>query len=388
MNVVVKDVAIDITRLLGRYLKGRWPTGVDRVSQEYIRHYSVRARAVVRVLGRTLVLSTADSQPLFQALLNSNFSMNRAVVWRVVKAFFSINKKKQLRGAFLFNTGHSGLEKPDYPRHLEALGVKPIFFVHDLIPITHAEYCRAGEREKHIVRMKTVLLSASGVIANSQYTLDSLVDFAHRQAIQLPAATVALLAPADLPTANAARPLAEPYFVMLGTIEPRKNHWMMLQVWRRLLELQGKQAAKLVIIGQRGWECENVVDLLERCDIIQSHVLELSSCSDHQLANYLQHAQALLFPSFVEGFGMPLVESLACGVPVIASDIGAFREIAGDIPEYCDPLNGNQWLDAVIGYSGIHSNIRNSQRQRIANFRATTWASHFEKVDALLGRLQ
>src|SRR5580698_988440 len=99
--------------------------------------------------------------------------------------------------------------------------------------------------------------------------------------------------------------ISEPYFVILGTIEPRKNHWLLLQVWRRLVERLGDRTPRLVVIGQRGWECENAVDMLERCEELRGVVTELPACPDVELTSYLRHARALLFPSFAEGYGMP-----------------------------------------------------------------------------------
>ncbi|MDI9712574.1 hypothetical protein QM261_18810, partial [Acinetobacter baumannii] len=76
---------------------------------------------------------------------------------------------------------------------------------------------------------------------------------------RLPRTVVAKLAPGiDRPKTNSLAPITPPYFVMLGTIEPRKNHWFMLHIWRRLVEQMGETAPKLVVIGRRGWECENV----------------------------------------------------------------------------------------------------------------------------------
>jgi glycosyltransferase involved in cell wall biosynthesis len=182
--------------------------------------------------------------------------------------------------------------------------------VHDLIPLTHPEYCRPGESERHASRMHAVLRSAAGILAISQGTMDQLREHAERQGLPMPPATVALLAPASLQAgADTLRPIAAPYFVMLGTIEPRKNHLMLLQVWRHLAERLGEAAPHLVLIGQRGWECENVVDLLERCPGLRGLVHELPQCGDAQLARYLAHARALLFPSFAEGYGMPLAEA-------------------------------------------------------------------------------
>ena len=161
----------------------------------------------------------------------------------------------------------------------------------------------------------------------------------------------------------------------------------MLQLWRRLILRHGENAPRLVIIGQRGWECENVVDLLERCETLRGFVIECSSCSDVELVNYLHHAQALLFPSFAEGYGMPMVESLALGVPVIASDLPAFQEIAGDIPEYIDPLDGKRWGDLIEEYSNSASVTRVAQLRRIEGFNAPTWKQHFSIVDEFMEQL-
>jgi glycosyltransferase involved in cell wall biosynthesis len=380
----LNDVAIDITRLLGRYLKKRLPTGVDRVSLEYIRYFSPRAYAIVRVLGRTLIFNIKDSQDLFQTLLKSDFARRKSTILQILKAFLSLKSTIDLNEKILFNTGHSGLEKPAYPAHLAKLGVKPIFFVHDLIPITHPEYCRAGEKEKHVTRMKAVLQLAKGIIANSQYTLDSLNEFGRQQKALVRNSTVALLAAAELSPSSESRPIADPYFVILGTIEPRKNHAMLLRVWRKLIEQKAKVIPKLVIIGQRGWDIENIIALLEHDQVLRPHVTELASCTDAMLVNYLQHAQALLFPSFVEGFGMPLVEALSIGVPAIASDIAAFHEVAGNIPEYLDPNDEQSWAEIILQYSDEKSTLRNSQVQRIQHFEAASWPQHFEKVEALL----
>src|SRR5436305_12196484 len=134
---------------------------------------------------------------------------------------------------------------------------------------------------------------------------------------------------------------------MLSTIEPRKNHWMILQVWRGLVELHGAAAPRLVIVGQRGWECENVLDLLERCESLRGFVLEKPACSDSELVTYLRHAQALLFPSLVEGYGLPLAEALSLGLPAIASDLPVVREIAADIPDHLEPLDALRSLQCI-----------------------------------------
>ncbi|MEI6335305.1 MAG: glycosyltransferase family 1 protein [Methylococcaceae bacterium] len=378
---------IDVTRLLDRRMQGRLPTGVDRVSLEYVRHFGDRSSALVRFAGQWIELSRRDSDRIFEALLSPDGVFNHLIRRAVAKAFPLSVGQRFSKPRFLLNTGHSGLEKMDYGHRLQRSGLKPLFFVHDLIPLTHPEYCRPGESDRHRARMNTMLGTGHGVIANSAATLEELATYAQANGLPTPPAVVALLAPAQFPDPVAGSPLSKPYFVMLGTIEPRKNHWLLLQLWRQLIERFGDATPRLVIIGQRGWECENVVDLLERCEVLKGFVFEHSTCPDTELTSWLLHAQALLFPSFTEGYGMPLVEALTLGVPVIASDLPVFREIAGDIPEYINPLDGKRWGQLIIEYAQPNSQVRLSQYQRMAGFVAPTWNAHFEQVEALMERL-
>lgn len=259
--------------------------------------------------------------------------------------------------------------------------------IHDLIPLTHAEYCRPGVNATHRLRIRTALRHASGLIANSQETLNELATEARSAGLSLPPSVVAHLAPAVSHYAPAPPPLDAPYFVMLGTIEPRKNHWFVLHLWRRLAEQFGAAAPRLVIVGRRGWECENVIDMLERCAELRGLVHEESNCSDERLHALLRHARALLFPSFVEGYGLPLVEALMLRVPVIASNLAIFREIAADMPDYLDPLDGTGWISRILAYVPADSPERSAQMARIAHFREPTWSEHFDRVDTFLDSL-
>lgn len=84
---------------------------------------------------------------------------------------------------------------------------------------------------------------------------------------------------------------------------------------------------------------------------------------------------------------MPLVEALMLGIPVIASDIAVFHEIATNIPDYLDPLDGPGWLSRIQSYAAPNSPERDAQITRIERFKAPTWAEHFERVDQFLDSL-
>ena len=379
------NILLDVTRLVRRVLKGRMLTGIDRVSMAYVQHYGHTAQALVRWSGRSWILPPSQSKALF-IWLETPVSKHKGMLI-ILKGVLSFKTTNHLENSVLLNTGHIGLGQSDYVRLIRKHAVKPVFFVHDLIPIAYPEYCSPGEDKRHQEKMNYLLTLARGVITNSEATRQELIQYSQQTHQNMPQHRVALLASAVRPGSPGMRPLDKPYFVILGTIEPRKNHALLLQLWRHFVQSIGEKTPHLLVIGQRGWECENVLDLLERCQIIKPVVTEISSCSDADLVTYIHHSQALLFPSFVEGYGLPLIEALALGVPVIASDLPVFREIAGDIIEYIDPLDGKRWGEVILDYSQMDSASRTAQLTRIQQFKVPTWDEHFTQVDSLLTEL-
>jgi glycosyltransferase involved in cell wall biosynthesis len=384
----VPRILLDATRLLYRRVTGSLPTGIDRVGLEYVREYGGKARAVLSLGPFSALLSAADSQTLFRRLLVPAEPARALALKLVVKAVLWRWLVPAARGDILVNTSHTGLENAHYGATLRRRGARALLMVHDLIPITHPEYCRPREQGKHRTRMCCAARVGAAIVANSQHTLDEFNRFCRAEGLAPPCERVAKLG-VGLPRLDpGASPLERPYFVVLGTLEPRKNHAMLLHLWRKLAETHGDAAPTLVVIGQRGWECENVVDLLERCRPLQRVVIEKSHCTDAELATWLAHARALLFPSFAEGYGLPVCEAMAMGVPVIASDLPAFRETVGDIPDYADPLDGARWESLVMDYAHPRSAFRSAQLERMRNYQPVTWAQHFAIVGALIAELR
>jgi len=379
-----KDVLLDVTRLFGRALAGVSPTGVDRVSLAYVQHYYFRARAVLAEGRFVAVLTKQDSQKAFAALLNLTPRSKSILKGLIIKARLTAWYRLNIPERVLINTGHTGIGHTLYAIGLRRRGVKPLFMVHDVIPITHPEFCRPNEKAKHHKRIDNMLSHGHGIIVNSHSTLETLVTEAKKINIKMPLSTVAHLAPGFMPISFGDRPIETPYFVVLGTIEPRKNHNLLFRVWRKLVEEMGVLAPKLVLIGRRGWECENAVDILERSEMLRGVLIEKSSCSDTELITILHHAQATLYPTLVEGYGMPIVESLMVGTPVIATNLPVFQEVAGDVPDYLDALDGLGWLAYVKAFMDNQHPLRVAQLKRMQQFTTPTWQTHFEKVDALI----
>jgi len=286
------------------------------------------------------------------------------------------------RGRLYLNLGHTGLESGGFSRWVHESGVRPVYFVHDLIPLTHPEFCRPGEAQRHRIRMNTVLTTGSGVIGNSKATLDELGDFAHSEDLACPPAVAAWLATKPTERERAAAPAPRrPTFVVLGTIEARKNHILLLKIWSRLVARMGDAAPQLLIIGQRGWEADEVFRILDGDRALRGHVVELNRCPDDEVALHLAAARALLFPSEAEGYGLPLVEALALGVPVIANDLPVFREIGQGLPMLLNSADAASWEAAILDFSQPTSAARDEQLRRLRGFRAPTWDHHFRAVE-------
>ncbi len=272
---------------------------------------------------------------------------------------------------------------------IERNGLKPVIFVHDLIPITHAEYARPGHDKLHQERIRTALNCATRLIVNSRTTGAELDRWAGSIGLSAPPTTVAPLGIEDS-FYRPCEPLAaqRPYFVCVGTIEARKNHLLLLNIWRAMAERMGESTPLLALVGRRGWESEQVHDMIERCRPIADHVFELSNLGDDYLSRLIKGARALLFPSFVEGYGLPLLEAAALGAPAIASDIPAFREIAGGAAEMIDPLDGIGWRAAIEAYAEANSARRDRQIAALRQIAAPPrWSGHFAIVDPVLADL-
>jgi len=261
-----------------------------------------------------------------------------------------------------------------------------VCLVHDLIPIQYPEYARPGGADLHARRMWTVASMADGIIANSQATLDALQPWLDRAGKQ-PLTAVAHLG-TEMHADVVPHASDRPYFICVGTIEPRKNHLLLLHLWRAMAEKRGADAVpKLILIGRRGWENEQVIDLLERCPALKDCVEEHSGLPDAQVQAMIAGARALLLPSFAEGYGMPVTEALALKVPVVCSDLPALREAGGDAPLFLDPLDGPAWQRAIDDLAAAKSTERAAQMRRMAGWQAPTWPEHIAIVLALLHKL-
>jgi glycosyltransferase involved in cell wall biosynthesis len=297
----------------------------------------------------------------------------------------------RLGDAVYLHTSHTQLDGTRLPEWLGGAGVRPVFFLHDVIPIELPEFCRPGEDTRHWTRLKTMAKHGKLILANSRATADDATKLiAEAGWTAPPFAVVPLGVEACFrdPDALDAPRAAHPYAVVVGTIEARKNLSFLFAVWRRLVERHGRAAPRLVVVGRRGWENENVLDYLERSRRLAPYLIEVSDLSDAGLASVMAGARLVVAPSKSEGFSLPVAEALTLGLRVLASDIAAHREVAQGLARLIDPLDGPGWIRAIEEAFGLGGADTAAFPAPSAPYRGLSWNEHVATaVDLIAERL-
>jgi glycosyltransferase involved in cell wall biosynthesis len=344
--------------------------------------FQATARSEARITGAWMTLTgilnrpPTDGLPVMRSKSSAGQIPIRALrhTDMLRRSLWRLRPSSDIAGSLYINVSHTGLGNPQVLPKLAARGASCVVMVHDLIPIEYPEYCAPGARARHVRRMDSIIGSTELVITNSQTTADALSNYACKIGRPTPRTQVALLG-VESNFGAPPQPLqtAWPYFICVGTLEARKNLTFLLAVWRRLAEQLGPAAPRLVLVGRRGWENESVIDQLDRSEAAAKLVVEVKDLQDTELARLMAGAQALLSPSFTEGYDLPVIEALSLGRPVIASDIPAHRELAS-AAQLIDPLDGPGWLKAIV----------EMKDGRGPAFHAPTWSEHFASVEAAL----
>lgn len=380
-------VILDLSRLLAAGWRGI-AAGIDRVELAYARHFAPQGCTFTGQspwgfygeLPRELALG------LIGALLKNAPGEAKVFAGAAYTALAgSVGRAKLTRriaatpGCVFLVVSHAGLHQAAPIAALKAQGARFLPLLHDLIPITHPEFTTRKQIERHPKRIETILALADGLLISSRATGAALA--ALHPGRKLPPMHLARFGTdiARIDTPPPPSPDSRPYFVTLGTIEPRKNHLLLLNLWRAM-----PPGPRLVIIGRRGWEAEAACRLLDRRKGFDGHVEEAGRLDDARTAALLRGARALLFPTFVEGYGIPLAEALTMGVPAICSDIPSLRELGDGVPDFLEPLDGPGWRDAILDHARPDSPRRAAQLARMPGWHAPSWSEHFAIVEGVV----
>lgn len=281
-------------------------------------------------------------------------------------------------GTAYISTGLNNLRQPVFTALRQVAAMRIAVLVHDTIPLDFPQYVPVGGEKWFAERLAIVGKMADLIIYNSAHSQASAKRHLARWGRVPPGLVAHLGVTALKPDFAAVPPNVDPdrpFFVVLGTIEPRKNHMLLLDIWESLSrDMSNGPCPALLIIGTRGWRNEAVFHRLDTSPMMGRDVFELNGLGDGAVAALVQSARGLLFPSHSEGFGLPAIEAALLGTPVLCNALAVYHEFMGDYPIYAPVSDRSLWERSIRSLAQTPRN----QHKQLAH--PPEWAAHFDLV--------
>jgi glycosyltransferase involved in cell wall biosynthesis len=338
---------------VGRALHGRG--GVATYTRELV-HALVQSRRVDEI-----VLFDLDRGRWKRAYFESSLGHLPSNI------FIERANRRELEALDLFHAPGYAMPPVGTPRY--------VFTLHDLTVLSHSFCHTLANRVRTLASISDALARSATILAVSKATKEETV-----RLLALPTASVEVVPPMLNPIfkvagdcekdlAMAARlGVREPFVLAVASLEPRKNFGRLLDAWTSLGAATG--AHQLVVVAAEGWRQGRVRRRLERMTGDGS-VVKIGHIPDEALAGLYRRANAFVFPSLAEGFGLPVVEAMACGAPVVTSKVSSLPEVCGDAAMLVDPEDTDEIAAAIehlLADRRLHRRLRDRGLERARSY--------------------
>lgn len=371
----------------------RHAVGIVRTEREIARHLTQNCTGVVLVYFdreshdfRHLKQEQADQ--LFPDLLNHKSKKREDAL--EVNSFFAFRDNDVLVSAGL--QWDIDFLSAVYNKKLSHR-IKLVQVVYDIIPILMPEYCAPGMDVLFPKFIMDTAWTADAVYAISQSTELDFVNYVSSLKVGKCPPVRRIRLGCDIPSTN--RPVIEinelqprEFVLYVSTIEPRKNHKMLFDIWRLLNSSQSRDLPTLVFVGGAGWNVENFINILHNCfSLYPRKIRILNDVSDDQLQWLYSNAYFTVYPSLYEGWGLPIAESLARGTPCIASNSSSMPEVARSLCDLVDPYDFMSWKLLIEKYIANPILVENKRMQIQSEYKIDTWSEAISAFEADLNAL-
>jgi glycosyltransferase involved in cell wall biosynthesis len=284
---------------------------------------------------------------------------------------------------------------PDFVLPPISSKVRKVVTVHDLAFIEHPEYA-VPQLAAHLHKVVPEAVAAADVVAAvSQATSQTLIEH-----FKTPPEKIAIIPngirpyfrritdPILLSATRHKFGLKHPLVLGVGTLEPRKNHLGLIRAFHKAQSAAGNKhrPALLALAGGQGWLYDETQQLIAKLKL-ENKVRFLGHVTELELITLYSMADVFVFPSFFEGFGVPLIEAMACGAPVITSNTSSLPEVAGGAAMLIDPHNSGQIAQVILQV--LESKERQDELRKKGYARAQnfTWPKSANKMLSIYEKL-
>lgn len=168
------------------------------------------------------------------------------------------------------------------------------------------------------------------------------------------------------------------YIFCVGTFEVRKNYQLLYYVLK-LAKARGIQLPKIVIVGKVGWLSDSTLHMMKNDPDTKDGIVLLSKCSDKEMAWLFENCAFTMYPSFYEGWGLPVAEALRYGKMCLSSNTSSLPEVGKELVDYYSPYDTKECLDKIQKYLVVKT-LKKAEEAIAKNYRATTWDDTFKQA--------
>lgn len=273
-------------------------------------------------------------------------------------------------------------------------GAKIVVFVHDVIPVKHPKFCKQETLFRFLSGYIVAVLQYSDmVISSTQSVLDDFNSLANKLDCKNIKCRSSWLGADFKKSESLTEEVSDiaieiaakgKYILTVGTIEPRKNHELLLDAYDKKLAALG---INLVFAGKRGWNVDSLMERIEGHPRYGFGLYHLEGQNDATIRYLYEHAFVVAFPTFDEGFGLPMVEALQLGKVLVASDVPVLREVGGEFSEYFNPNSPDDFIGLIEKY--LERPEEYERRKEIAKkYSPVTWDAVTEKMASFLNEFK
>ncbi|HSE29124.1 MAG TPA: glycosyltransferase family 1 protein [Candidatus Saccharimonadales bacterium] len=403
---------VDLTHLLN--WEGRF-TGIERLEYNVAKHlaklprvkffsYNQSARAFNELPAETLHIFAdgyggikKSSAPRNVSLLNKILPMAKKIAPRKVRTFI----KKNL----MINDAASRLVVPHpfiagdtvfvaatfsdvgFLDNLIELkknaGVKLTYLVHDIIPIVRPNYVKQWDTDHFSTYYSRLMPAADKILAVSKSTKNDLLEFCESRRIVPPSIEVIHEGGDFNIVKNPVRPAElgkiKDFLLCVGTFEVRKNYTILYYAYKQAVR-EGIKLPPIVLVGRTGWLVNDIQHIISKDPEVKDLILHFDSIDDKGLAWVFKNCMFTVQPSFYEGWGLPVDESLHYGKLCLSSDASSLPEVGQDFTEYFSPFDSRECMEKIAYFASHPSEVKKREEKIAKKYKPVSWQQSAQQI--------